>query len=336
MAKRPWNNVIDRAIEAYKSGEYVYLYGAKNVRLTSEAQIRQYFKQEPNYFKRYTEEEKAQIVRNSLGKIADDCSGFTGWTCTGDQQYSIGQINNCYKYNSLAAGPTASLLFTTWAGQGRHIGLDVGGTGTGTGLCMHMGWESTDKNIREGRAGIIFEPIANRAWERSGQSNCVDYTGAYSPYEPTAKLWNELHPEPKPTPPIPGWVGEVYGKQLVPVYQNPTGATPLATYPALALGNLFEVHSEQGNRWKIWIANQYYGWLDKQYCLRKTPYTTGKTTSDLWLRENPGTIYRGITIMPKGTEVQICDTKTAPNGKPWFYVIYKNQYGFCSAAYIKE
>ena len=37
---RKWNEVIDRAIAAYKSGDYVYLYGAKNVRLTSEAQIR--------------------------------------------------------------------------------------------------------------------------------------------------------------------------------------------------------------------------------------------------------------------------------------------------------
>ena len=77
MAKRLWSNVIDRAIEAYKSGEYVYLYGAKNVLLTSEAQIRQYFKQEPVYFSRYSEEEKNQIVRNSLGKIADDCSDWT-------------------------------------------------------------------------------------------------------------------------------------------------------------------------------------------------------------------------------------------------------------------
>lgn len=43
MAKRKWNEVVDRATTAFRSGEYVYLYGSKNVRLTSEAQIRAYF-----------------------------------------------------------------------------------------------------------------------------------------------------------------------------------------------------------------------------------------------------------------------------------------------------
>lgn len=334
MAKRLWSDVVNRAIAAYKSKEYVYLYGAKNIRLTSEAQIREYFKREPNYFARYTEEEKAQIIRNSLGKIADDCSGFTGWVCTGDQQYSIGQINNCFKYNTLAAGPTASLLFTTWSGRGRHIGLDVGG-----GYAMHIGWESTDKAIREGRAGILFEPITAREWEKSGQSNAVDYTGVYSPYQPIIDLWNELHPEPHPTPVIPGWVGEAYGAQLVPVYKNPTGNVQLPEYPQLAAGNLFEVHGEEGNRWKIWIANKYYGWLDKQYCLRKVPYKTGEIyKADLWLRSNPGTTSecKQLCIMPIGSKVEICDTKpAAKTGKPWYYLIYKGQYGFASAVYIR-
>ena len=95
------------------------------------------------------------------------------------------------------------------------------------------------KAIAEGRAGILFEPITARAWEKSGESNVVDYNGAYSPYPPTTQLWSELHPNPQPVP-IQGWVGEVYGKALVTVYQNPTGATPLVSYPAMALGNLFE------------------------------------------------------------------------------------------------
>lgn len=331
MAKRNWKDVIDRAISAFRSGEYVYLYGAKNVRLTSEAQIRAYFNQEKAYFSRYTTEELAQIVRNSLGKMAADCSGFTGWVCTGDKQYSIGQINNCSKYNTLQAGPTASILFTTWGGTGRHIGLDMG-----NGLCMHIGWESTDKNIREGKAGILFEPITARAWEKSGESNCVDYAGVYSPYEPTTRLWNELHPNPQPVP-FEGWVGEVYGKQIVPVYQYATGATPLAEYPALAVGNLFEVIGDSANRWQIRIANIYVGWLDKQYCLRKTPEREGTVTRDLWLRTspNPNIETNKITVMPSGSKVQICDQKPASDGKPWDYVIYNGQYGFASARYIK-
>ena len=333
MAKRKWNDVVDRAIAAYRSHDYVYLYGAKNARLTSEAQIRDYFKREPAYFSRYTEAEKAQIIRNSLGHMAADCSGFTGWVCTGDQQYSIGQINNCSKYNTLAGGPTASILFTSWGGTGRHIGLDVGGNGT-QGLCMHMGWESTDRNIAEGKAGIIFEPIVNRAWEKSGESNAVDYTGVYSPYAPTVQLWNELHPNPQPVP-IQGLVGEVYGKALVTVYQNPTGATPLVSYPALAIGNLFEVVGDYGNRWQILIANAYIGYIDKQYVLRKTPQKTGTVRTDLHLRQNAGASYKSIAIMPRGASVQICDQKPAADGRPWDYVIWSGMYGFASDRYIK-
>lgn len=329
MAKRKWSEAVNNAISAFNTGDYVYLYGAKNVRLTSEAQIRQYFAQEPGYYSRYSEKEKAEIIRNSIGHMCADCSGFTGWVCTGDKQYSIGQINNCSKYSSLALGKTGSILFTTWGGTGRHIGLDVG-----NGLCMHMGYESTDANIAKGVAGIIFESISNRAWEKSGESNCVDYTGAYSPYPPTTELWNKLHPNPQPVP-FDGWVGEVYGKQLVTVYQNPTGATPLATYPALALGNLFEVTADSGNRWQIKIANQYVGYLDKQYCLRKTPQRTGTVTTDLHLRQNAGATYKSITIMKGGTVVDICDVKNASDGRPWDYVIYNGQYGFASAKYIK-
>lgn len=332
MAQRKWSEVVNLAIKAYRSKEYVYLYGAKNVRLTSEAQIREYFKREPAYFAKYSEEEKNQIIRNSLGKIAADCSGFVGWVCTGDKQYSIGQINNCSKYNTLQAGPTGSILFTTWGGTGRHIGLDVG-----NGLCMHIGWESTDKAIAEGRAGILFEPITARAWEKSGESRVVNYKGSYSPYNPTTLLWNKVNPSPEPVP-MSGWVGEVYGKNLINVYEAPsTTAALLTDYPHLGLGNLFEVTMESipNEMWKVKIANEYEGWIEKRYCLRKTEIKEGTTTSNLHLRTNPGTKYKSIAIMPKNTKVKICDTKKAKDGVDWYYVIYDGIYGFASCGYIK-
>ena len=86
MAKRKWNEAIDIGIEAYRSGKYVYLWGAKNVLLTSEAQIREYFRMEPAYYARYGEEERRQIIRNSLGRIANDCSGLVE-LCTGNAQW---------------------------------------------------------------------------------------------------------------------------------------------------------------------------------------------------------------------------------------------------------
>lgn len=329
MAKRKWNDVIDRAIAAYKSGDYVYLYGAKNVRLTSEAQIRRYFAAEPQYFARYSDAEKQQIIRNSLGHMAADCSGFTGWVCTGDQQYSIGQINNCSRYTSLTNGKSGSILFTTWGGAGRHIGLDVG-----CGLAMHIGWESTDRAIAEGRAGILFEPISMRAWEKSGESNVVDYSGAYSPYPPTAELWSALHPNPQPVP-FDGWVGEAYGATTIPVYAAATGSARLASWSALGVTNLFEVIGDGGSRWQVNIAKTNIGFVDKQYVLRKTPQKTGTITSDLWLRANAGASYKGLCVMPAKATVQICDQKPASDGRTWDYVIYKGQYGFCSDRYIK-
>nr|DAV01116.1 MAG TPA: hydrolase [Bacteriophage sp.] len=133
----------------------------------------------------------------------------------------------------------------------------------------------------------------------------------------------------------PKWVGEAYGKKLIPVYANSTGAMALPEYPALAVGNLFDVCDESDNRYYIRIAWEFYGWFDKQFVLRKSPYKTGNTTSDLHLRQNAGTGYKSLAIMPKGTTVQICDVKNASDGRPWDYIIYNGMYGFASDKYIK-
>lgn len=252
MDKVKWSTAVDRGIGAYRSGEYVYLYGAKNVRLETEAEIREYFRMEPKYFAKYTEAEKKQIIRNSLGKIGTDCSGLVAH-CTGDDQWSWGQINNCYKYNSLASGPTASILFTTWGGNGRHVGLDAG-----NGWCFHIGKESTDANIRAGEAGIIFEPITARAWERSGQSNAVDYSGVYSPYGPTTKLVNEItRPDHKT-----GIVNtDLYlrrgpGKENSAILVMPTGATVTI---------LDETKAADGGTWVFVDFRGTLGWCNKGY-----------------------------------------------------------------------
>ena len=133
----------------------------------------------------------------------------------------------------------------------------------------------------------------------------------------------------------PKWVGEAYGLKLVPVYAQPTGAMALPQYPALATGNLFDVCDEAGNRWYIRIAGQYYGWLDKPYCLRKSPWKTVTVQTDLHLRANAGAGFKSLAIMPKGAVLDYCDQKPASDGKPWDYVIYKGQYGFCSDRYVK-
>lgn len=182
MAKRTWDAAVKTALRAYTqsvyTGNFVYLYGAKGVRLDSEARIREYMQMEPVYFSRYSEAEIQQIIRNSVGpnKIAYDCSGFVGWLCTGDMQYSTGQINNADNVSSdLAAGPAGSILYTTYHGAGRHIGLDIG-----YGYCCDMAYESTDANIAAHRAGVRLYKISDgiTAWEKTGMSRVLDYTGA--------------------------------------------------------------------------------------------------------------------------------------------------------------
>lgn len=133
----------------------------------------------------------------------------------------------------------------------------------------------------------------------------------------------------------PKWVGEAYGLKLVPVYANPTGTEPLKAYSQLATGNLFNVCDERNGRWYIRIAGQFFGWIDKQFCLRKTPWKTVTVQTDLHLRANAGSGYKSLAIMPKGAQIQMCDQKPASDGKPWDYVIYKGKYGFCSDRYVK-
>ena len=141
--------------------------------------------------------------------------------------------------------------------------------------------------------------------------------------------------EPSGYDQTPKWVGEAFGAKLVNVYANPVGTQQMASYPQLATGNLFDVCDETENRFYIRIAGEYYGWIDKVYCLRKSPYKAVTVQTDLHLRQNAGAGFKSLAVMPKGTQLQFCDQKPAADGRPWDYVIYKGQYGFCSDRYVK-
>ena len=271
MALRSWKTVIANAIRAFKSGEYVYFYGAKNIVLTEDT-MRYLMAAEPVYFDRYNNEEKKQIIRNSLGKIGVDCSGFVGWVCTGDKQWSTGQINNCTKYSPIATGKTASILYTTFHNVGRHVGLDIG-----NGYCLQAGYESTDANVKAGRAGIFLSPIGNTAWEKSGESAVVNYEGAYSPYEPTTKLIEEYAMPSK----TPKWVGEVtalINVRTSPEIKNDINGyplNPLPQYPLLGKGNLIDVcdDTKKEGWYYVRIAGKYYGWVSASYVKTPAPPT---------------------------------------------------------------
>lgn len=172
MAEK-FTKAIQRGLDAYRHRDkYAYFYGAKGVYLT-DASMNALIAAEPAYFKKYSPEEIQQIKKNSRGKIGYDCSGFTGWICTGDKQYSAGQYNNCSVKTTPALGVAGSVLFTTWGGKGRHIGLDIG-----YGYCLDMGYESTDAIVASHNDSVRLTRISETAWENSGQSRLLDYTGA--------------------------------------------------------------------------------------------------------------------------------------------------------------
>ena len=168
-----FTRAIQRGLDAYRNRQnYAYFYGAKGQVLT-DATMDALIKAEPGYFSKYSQEQLAQIKRNSRNRIGIDCSGFTGWICTGDRQYSTGQINNCSLITTPALGVAGSLLYTTFGGRGRHIGIDIG-----YGYCLDAGYESTDAVIAANNHSIRLTRIVETAWEKSGQTRLLDYTGA--------------------------------------------------------------------------------------------------------------------------------------------------------------
>lgn len=171
MSKVTWYEAVRKALYLMTRGNVVYFYGAKGQSLTTPV-MNALWNAEPEYFSRYTEDEKIQIFRNSIGKIGVDCSGFTG-LCTGDMTYSTGQMIHSKSNTSPANGPAGSILYTTFNHTGRHVALDLG-----YGYFINTTAESTDENIKRGKAGIWIGKISEFNWEYSGQSDFVDYEGA--------------------------------------------------------------------------------------------------------------------------------------------------------------
>lgn len=168
-----FTQAIKRGLDAYRNRDkYAYFYGAKGQVLT-DAVMDALINAEKAYFSKYTAEQIRQIKNNSRGKIGYDCSGFVGWHCTGDKRWSTGQIENCSKITSIRDGVAGSIVYTTFGGRGRHIGLDIG-----YGYCLDMGYESTDAIVASNNHSVRLTRLAETAWEKSGQSRVLDYTGA--------------------------------------------------------------------------------------------------------------------------------------------------------------
>ena len=175
-AKKPksWFQVVKDAIQMYiDRDKYCYVYSLKGQTVTKDL-LDYVVKAYPDHFKKYSAEEISQIYRNSIGKIGYDCSGFV-CKVTGETGYSVEIYEKRTKETTLLHGVAGSFLFTTWAGTGRHIGLDVG-----MGFSMDMGYESTDENIRRKRDSVRLAKLSTIAWEKSFQTAAVNYKGSYA------------------------------------------------------------------------------------------------------------------------------------------------------------
>lgn len=174
-----WDEMLkDRALYLYThQKDVVYMYACKGQRLTEDL-INYFYSAYPEHFAKYTKAELDEIKANSIGKIGYDCSGFVGAYCIGDNCYSLALIEKCSnKTSNIASGVAGSILFTTYGGAGRHVGID-----TGLGYCVDMAYESTNDNIKNGLAGVRYYRIKDgiTPWEVSGQHPMVDYEGANS------------------------------------------------------------------------------------------------------------------------------------------------------------
>lgn len=154
--KIPDKNVeyIARARQLYaEKSDIAYLYGAKGQRCT-EAVFESLWAAEPEYFKKYTAKQKADIKAFCVGKRVMDCSGFIN-ECVGQFNYSTGYWSKATDKTTPEKGLDGNILYTTFGGKGRHIGLDIG-----HGFFIHCPSEGKTLEI-----GVI----ADYPWEGSGR-----------------------------------------------------------------------------------------------------------------------------------------------------------------------
>lgn len=174
--KTHYSNAVMRAYEFYhRRDKLVYLYGCKGQTVTPEL-IEALWSAYPEHYKKYTPLEKSEIIKNSVGKIGFDCSGFVcacfNWL---PLTYSSALYSQAKKeYPDYQSSRTGCMLYTTFGGTGRHIGLDAG-----SGMFIHMGNESTNVNMKKGIDSVRLDWFTDFPgyWEHYFEHEGVDYSG---------------------------------------------------------------------------------------------------------------------------------------------------------------
>ena len=115
--------VSKRALDMYmKKEKYSYLYGGAKGERGTEEFIRSMFQSYPQYFSKYSNDQKENIVKYCLGKILYDCSGFV-CHCAGITHVYSGKLyqNGSNKTTHILDGKAGWLCYKTG-----HVGIDRG------------------------------------------------------------------------------------------------------------------------------------------------------------------------------------------------------------------
>ncbi len=121
--------VSARALEMYQKREkYAYLYGAKGEKGTEEF-IRSMFRKYPDYFSKYSDAQREDIVKYCKDKILYDCSGFV-CHCAGIPNAFSGKLlaDGSKKTKNMLDGKAGWLCF-----KPGHVGI-----GRGDGTFLHI------------------------------------------------------------------------------------------------------------------------------------------------------------------------------------------------------
>lgn len=171
-----WKHIVEAAESLYNEREkYCYFYGAKG-QIMTDARMEALWQASPSYFARYSAAQKKQIFDYSRGKIGLDCSGFVclclekaGVIKRSDWTYSVALIGRCKNVttdvNDGKKAPAGSLLFTSFGGGSRHIGLNAGG-----GRFFDI--------ASEGNTIRCLSIKSWGTWEKAGQYPEIDYSSA--------------------------------------------------------------------------------------------------------------------------------------------------------------
>ena len=153
-------DLISKAVNIYSEKEwYAYLYGAKG-QVISPQLFRSFVDCEKDYFSQYDEKQMTEIYHFTVGKIGIDCSGYIK-LITGIELPSYVWIERGINKTSPLEGTWGNMLYTTFGGTGRHIGIDIG-----AGRFLHC--------PKEGRT-IEMGLIKEFPWEVSAQFPDVSY-----------------------------------------------------------------------------------------------------------------------------------------------------------------